>query len=166
MMMRRPLEASPCQSTVRGNDIGLILCFTCRGIYIEGITLPDWRGIAWRSPGASKEVASEEALLEAEQAADEQVLEDLLEDTHRILKQSVDRAGPKRVARALDVSLSLVYKWTQPPRTKKNPGSLSGARNPLDKLVTIYHLSEDLELIQFLCRVAQAVTTRPIPTPC
>jgi hypothetical protein len=111
--------------------------------------------------GASKEVASEEALLEAEQAADEQVLEDLLEDTHRILKQSVDRAGPKRVARALDVSLSLVYKWTQPPRTKKNPGA-SGARNPLDKLVTIYHLSEDLELIQFMCRIARGYyTTNP-----
>jgi len=105
---------------------------------------------------ASKE--SDEALLAEELAADEQVLEDLLEDTHRILKQAVDRAGPKRVSRALDVSLSLVYKWTQPPRTKKNP-SASGARNPLDKLVTIFHLSEDIELIQFLCRIARGYYT-------
>lgn len=107
---------------------------------------------------AARDAAADEELLAEEQAADEQVLEDLLEDTHRILKQAVDRAGPKRVSRALDVSLSLVYKWTQPPRTKKNPGA-SGARNPLDKLVTIFHLSEDIELIQFLCRIARGYYT-------
>jgi hypothetical protein len=108
---------------------------------------------------ASKDTSSEqERLEEEERLADEQVLEDLLEDTHGILKQAVDRAGPKRVARALDVSLSLVYKWTQPPRTKKNPGA-SGARNPLDKLVTIFHLSEDLEVVQFLCKIARGYYT-------
>ena len=113
------------------------------------------------SKSAAKDTASEESLLAEEQAADEQVLENLLEDTHKILKQAVDRAGPKRVSRALDVSLSLVYKWTQPPRTKDNP-SASGARNPLDKLVTIFHLSEDIELIQFLCRIARGYyTTNP-----
>ncbi len=104
---------------------------------------------------------TEKLLLEQEQQADEQVLEGLLEDTHVILKQAVDRAGPKRVSRALDVSLSLVYKWTQPPRTRKNPNA-SGARNPLDKLVTVFHLSQDLELIHFLCRVARGYyTTNP-----
>lgn len=89
---------------------------------------------------------------------DEEMLEGLLADTHAMLKQAVDRAGPKRVARSLDVSLSLVYKWTQPPRSKKNP-TASGARNPLDKLVTIFALSEDLELIQFLCRIARGYYT-------
>jgi len=102
--------------------------------------------------------AAEEALLEEEMQSDEEILDGLLDDTHKVLKQSVDRAGPKRVARALDVSLSLVYKWTQPPRTKKNP-SASGARNPLDKLVTIFHLSQDLEMIQFLCRIARGYYT-------
>ncbi|MCL4730715.1 MAG: hypothetical protein KJ044_09820, partial [Planctomycetes bacterium] len=81
-------------------------------------------------------------------------LETLLDETHRGLKQAVERAGPKRVARALDVSLSLVYKWTQPPRTKRNP-TASGARNPLDKLVTIFSLSQDLEIVHFLCRIAR-----------
>jgi hypothetical protein len=107
---------------------------------------------------ASKDASSEQELLDEEQQADEQLLEGLLDDTHKILKQAVDRAGPKRVARALDVSLSLVYKWTQPPRTKKNP-SASGARNPLDKLVTIFHLSDDLEMVQFLCRIARGYYT-------
>jgi hypothetical protein len=83
----------------------------------------------------------------------EEVLEELTDNTHEVLKSAIDRAGPKRVARALDVSLSLVYKWTQEPRTKRNPAA-SGARNPLDKLVTVFHLSQDLDLIQHLCRIA------------
>ncbi|MCC7508698.1 MAG: hypothetical protein IT464_04945 [Planctomycetes bacterium] len=108
------------------------------------------------------EPASDEALLAEEQQSDEQLLEGLLDDTHKVLKQAVDRAGPKRISRALDVSLSLVYKWTQPPRTKKNP-SASGARNPLDKLVTMFHLSQDLEIIHFLCRVARGYyTSNPV----
>lgn len=88
----------------------------------------------------------------------DEALEAVLDETHRVLKQAVERAGPKRVARALDVSLSLVYKWTQPPRTKRNPGA-SGARNPLDKLVTVFSLSNDLELVHFLCRVARGYFT-------
>lgn len=83
----------------------------------------------------------------------EEALERLTENTHEVLKVAIDSAGPKAVARALDVSLSLVYKWTQEPRTKKNPAA-SGARNPLDKLVTVFHLSKDLELIHHLCRIA------------
>ncbi len=86
-----------------------------------------------------------------------------LDDTHRVLKAAVDRAGPKRVARALDISLSLVYKWTQPARSKSNPGA-SGARNPLDKLITIFDLSQDLEIIHFLCRIARGYYT-PNPKP-
>jgi hypothetical protein len=78
--------------------------------------------------------------------------------THRVLKNAIDRAGPKRVARALDVSLSLVYKWTQPARTKQNPGA-SGARNPLDKLLAIFELSQDLEVIHFLCHRARGYYT-------
>jgi hypothetical protein len=107
---------------------------------------------------AAPEPQSDDALLEQELAADEAVLEGMLDETHRIMKQAVDRAGPKRIARALDVSLSLVYKWTQQPRTKRNP-TASGARNPLDKLVTIFHLSQDLETIHFLCRVARGYYT-------
>jgi len=88
----------------------------------------------------------------------DELMESVLDETHQVLRQAVERAGPKRVARALDVSLSLVYKWTQPPRTKRNP-TASGARNPLDKLVTIFGLSNDLELIHFVCRVARGYYT-------
>jgi hypothetical protein len=110
---------------------------------------------------AQSDAAIEE--LEKAQAQSLANMQKALEDTHRVLKQAVDRAGPKRVARALDVSLSLVYKWTQPARTKENPAA-SGARNPLDKLLTIFELSQDLELIHFICHVARGFYT-PNPQP-
>jgi len=95
---------------------------------------------------------------EPEDSLIDEALEGMLDETHQVLKQAVERAGPKRVARALDVSLSLVYKWTQPPRTKRNP-TASGARNPLDKLVTIFSLSQDLEIVHFLCQIARGYYT-------
>lgn len=101
--------------------------------------------------------------LERVQAQSTSEMERIFAETHRVLKQAVDRAGPKRVARALDISLSLVYKWTQPARTKDNP-TASGARNPLDKLLTIFELSQDLELIHFICQAARGYYT-PNPVP-
>lgn len=109
---------------------------------------------------AKSKVAIEPQVVETpeEDGLIDEALERMLDETHRVLKQSVERAGPKRVARALDVSLSLVYKWTQPPRTKRNP-TASGARNPLDKLITIFSLSQDLEIIHFLCQIARGYYT-------
>ncbi|MCC6465409.1 MAG: hypothetical protein IT463_08740 [Planctomycetes bacterium] len=105
-----------------------------------------------KAPAAAREHAPPPD--DTEESESEALLGTLLDETHKVLKTAVERAGPKRVARALDVSLSLVYKWTQPPRTKRNPQA-SGASNPLDKLITIYALSQDLELVHFLCRVAK-----------
>jgi len=111
-------------------------------------------------PSAKKDPIKE---LEQVQAQNQSEMSRVFADTHRVLKQAVDRAGPKRVARALDISLSLVYKWTQPARTKENPAA-SGARNPLDKLLAIFELSQDLELIHFICQVARGYYT-PNPVP-
>lgn len=109
-----------------------------------------------KAPPAEKPDAIKE--LERVQAKGQADMQRAFAETHRVLKQAIDRAGPKRVARALDVSLSLVYKWTQPARTKENPAA-SGARNPLDKLLCVFELSQDLELIHFICQVARGYYT-------
>ncbi len=93
----------------------------------------------------------------------EPAVDELLRETHRILKKAVDEAGPKVVAKSLDVSLSLVYKWTQEPKTPDNP-TASGARNPLDKIITIQHLSSEPHLVEFLCRACGGYFT-PNPNP-
>lgn len=113
-----------------------------------------------KPPTAKPDPVKELERLQAQNATE---MARVFAETHRALKQAVDRAGPKRVARALDISLSLVYKWTQPARTKENPAA-SGARNPLDKLLTIFELSQDLELVHFICQAARGYYT-PNPVP-
>ncbi|MCK6439673.1 MAG: hypothetical protein L6Q71_05665 [Planctomycetes bacterium] len=75
-----------------------------------------------------------------------------LRPTHEALKDCIEKAGVKKVAGALGISSSLVYKWCQPPDDEK--GESSGAANPLDRMLTIYELSGDSEIIQYLCRRA------------
>jgi hypothetical protein len=52
-------------------------------------------------------------------------------ESHEVLKEAFDSptASPKEIASELGVSLSLVYKWAQPPE-----GQGSGSRNPLDRV--------------------------------
>lgn len=66
--------------------------------------------------------------------------------SHEVLKAAFDKSSPKAIAAELGVSLSLVYKWAQ---EQSEDGS--GSRNPLDRLLEIYRLTQDIELIQWLC---------------
>ena len=52
-------------------------------------------------------------------------------ESHEVLKEAFDSptTSPKEIAAELGVSLSLVYKWAQPPE-----GQGSGSRNPLDRV--------------------------------
>lgn len=74
-------------------------------------------------------------------------------NTHQVLRDAVDKVGVKKVAAALDVSTSLVYKWCQPPKNPDSPDA-SGVTNPLDRLLRIFELTTDLDLLHFLCRSA------------
>lgn len=67
-------------------------------------------------------------------------------DSHEILKRAVAHLGPKYVADKLSMSVSLIYKWTQPQ------GELgSGSRNPLDRTKRLYEVTEDRSIIDWLC---------------
>ena len=73
--------------------------------------------------------------------------------THEVMRDAVDAIGVKRLARELDISASLIYKWCQEPKSDAHPHG-SGTANPLDRLLTIHRLSGDTELLQHLCRAA------------
>ncbi len=67
-----------------------------------------------------------------------------------VLKRVVESAGTKRVASDLGVSSSLVYKWcAEPPAEAGDEGS--GARNPLDRLVSLVRSTGDRRPIEWLC---------------
>ncbi|MES2997489.1 MAG: hypothetical protein V4733_11830 [Verrucomicrobiota bacterium] len=68
-------------------------------------------------------------------------------DSHEVLREAFQKTTPKAVAAELGVSLSLVYKWTEPPAEDG-----SGSRNPLDRLKSIVDLSGDNGIVEWLCR--------------
>ena len=70
--------------------------------------------------------------------------------SYEVLKQVVEASGTKQVASDLGVSTSLVYKWcAEPPG---DPGEdRSGARNPLDRLVSLVTSTGDRRLVEWLC---------------
>jgi hypothetical protein len=77
-----------------------------------------------------------------------------MRESYEILKEVIDRVGVKKVAARLGVSSSLVYKWCQKP---EDPDSLefnSGAINPLDRIRMIYEETQDPQLIQWFCQLA------------
>lgn len=67
-------------------------------------------------------------------------------ESHEVLRQVVEPLGAKRIAHELRVSTSLVYKWCEE--------DTSGARNPLDRLLKLYEVTEDRRAVEWLCHQA------------
>lgn len=68
-------------------------------------------------------------------------------DSNEVLRQALRKTSPKAVAAELGVSLSLVYKWTEPAAENG-----SGSRNPLERLQQVIELSGDTGIVEWLCR--------------
>lgn len=71
--------------------------------------------------------------------------------SHEVLKHVVESVGAKHVASDLGVSTSLVYKWCARPAADVTG---SGARNPLDRLVSLVETTGDRRPIEWLCTQA------------
>ncbi len=67
-------------------------------------------------------------------------------ESNEVLRQALRKTSPKAVAAELGVSLSLVYKWTEPAAANG-----SGSRNPLDRLQKVIELSGDPGIVRWLC---------------
>jgi hypothetical protein len=72
-------------------------------------------------------------------------------EAHEILREALEKHSPKEVAAALGVSLSLVYKWAQPPECE---GAGSGVTNPLERTAALIQLLRDPGLIRWLAQRA------------
>ncbi|HSW44407.1 MAG TPA: phage regulatory CII family protein [Phycisphaerae bacterium] len=72
--------------------------------------------------------------------------------SNEVLKQAVEPLGVKSLAARLKLSPALVYKWCQPHDA--NDPDAGGARNPLDRLVEIYEVTRDPEVINWICHKA------------
>jgi len=70
--------------------------------------------------------------------------------SHEILREIFQKGSAKQVAAELGLSLSMIYKWAEPP----DVASGSGAANPLDRIEALHRCTGDLRIVQWLCQRA------------
>src|ERR1700679_3596946 len=69
-------------------------------------------------------------------------------ESHELLRDVFQKVSPKAAAAELGLSLSMVYKWAEPPAQR------SGAPNPLDRVAVLMHCSDDARIAQWICQKA------------
>ena len=70
--------------------------------------------------------------------------------SHEILREVFQQCSPKQVAAELGLSLSMIYKWAEPP----DPTAGSGSTNPLDRVDALLRCTSDRRLVQWICERA------------
>lgn len=72
--------------------------------------------------------------------------------SHEVLKSAADSIGVKALASELRLSSALVYKWCQ--EWDPDDPDASGARNPLDRVADIVRVTDDKNVVNWLCNEA------------
>jgi len=70
--------------------------------------------------------------------------------SHEVLREIFQQCSPKQVAAELGLSLSMIYKWAEPP----DPAAGSGSTNPLDRIDALIRCTDDRRLVQWVCQRA------------
>src|ERR1700678_1924955 len=69
-------------------------------------------------------------------------------ESHELLREVFQKVSPKEAAAEMGLSLSMIYKWAEPP------SSTSGAANPLDRVAALIRCSDDQSIVQWVCHKA------------
>jgi hypothetical protein len=70
--------------------------------------------------------------------------------SHELLREVFQKSGAKNIAADLGLSLSMIYKWAEPP----DPDAGSGAVNPLDRIDALQRHCADPRIVQWICQRA------------
>ena len=70
--------------------------------------------------------------------------------SHELLREVFQKSSAKQVAAELGLSLSMIYKWAEPPDSPAG----SGTANPLDRIDALLRCTADPRLIQWVCHRA------------
>lgn len=71
-------------------------------------------------------------------------------ESYELLREVFEKATPKQVAADLGLSLSMIYKWAEPP----DHAAGSGTGNPLDRVESLLESTGDQRLVQWICQRA------------
>jgi len=66
-------------------------------------------------------------------------------ESHDVLREVLKKTSAKQIASDMGLSLSLIYKWAEPPAAG------SGANNPLDRVGQLIASTGDARLAQWVC---------------
>jgi hypothetical protein len=86
--------------------------------------------------------------------------------SHEVLREVFQQCSPKQVSSGLGLSLSMIYKWAEPP----DPAAGSGSTNPLDRIDALLRCTRDQRLVQWICEraggffILNPKTTGPHPS--
>ncbi len=69
--------------------------------------------------------------------------------SHELLREVIQKTSAKQVAGDLNLSLSMIYKWSEP-----DEGDGSGAVNPLDRIEQLLRSTNDRRIVQWICERA------------
>jgi transposase len=70
--------------------------------------------------------------------------------SHEVLREVFQQYSPKQVSAELGLSISMIYKWAEPP----DPTAGSGSTNPLDRIDALLRCTNDRRLVQWICQRA------------
>jgi len=66
---------------------------------------------------------------------------------HEVIREVLKKTPAKQIAAEMGLSLSLVYKWAEPPVDESG----SGANSPLDRVGQLIRISADPRIAQWTC---------------
>lgn len=82
--------------------------------------------------------------------------------SHELLKEVLKKTSAKQIAADMGLSLSLIYKWAEPPQDETG----SGANNPLDRIEQLLRITHDARIAQWVCeRAGGFYINNPKPQP-
>lgn len=70
--------------------------------------------------------------------------------SHELLKEVLKKTSAKQISGDMGLSLSLIYKWAEPPQDETG----SGANNPLDRIEQLLRITNDARIAQWVCERA------------
>ena len=70
--------------------------------------------------------------------------------SHELLKEVLKKTSAKQISADMGLSLSLIYKWAEPPQDETG----SGANNPLDRIEQLLRITHDERIAQWVCERA------------